>query len=65
MKWFNKERTKTVLTFPIETIALLTEDSDVKDKEYGDFTAEMYAEGHSFFTYISNNAEQRDRKSVV
>jgi ribonucleoside-triphosphate reductase (formate) len=57
MKWFNKERTKTVLTFPVETMALLSENGDVKDKEYGDFTAEMYAEGHSFFTYLSDNAD--------
>ncbi len=57
MKWFNKERTKTILTFPVETMALLTENGDVKDKEYGDFTAEMYAEGHSFFTYMSDNAD--------
>lgn len=57
MKWFNRERTKTVLTFPVETMALLTENGDVKDKEYGDFTAEMYAEGHSFFTYMSDNAD--------
>ena len=57
MKWFNKERTKTVLTFPVETMALLAEDGDVKDKEYGDLTAEMYAEGHSFFTYLSDNAD--------
>ncbi|HOU67333.1 MAG: anaerobic ribonucleoside-triphosphate reductase [Paludibacteraceae bacterium] len=57
MKWFNKERTKTVLTFPVETMALLSENGDVKDKEYGDFTAEMYAEGHSFFTYMSDNAD--------
>lgn len=57
MKWFNKERTKTVLTFPVETMALLTKDGDVLDKEYGDFTAEMYAEGHSFFTYMSDNAD--------
>ncbi len=57
MKWFNKERTKTVLTFPVETMALLAENGDVKDKEYGDLTAEMYAEGHSFFTYISDNAD--------
>lgn len=57
MKWFNKERTKTVLTFPVETMALLTKDGDVLDEEYGDFTAEMYAEGHSFFTYISDNAD--------
>jgi ribonucleoside-triphosphate reductase len=57
MKWFNKERTKAVLTFPVETMALLTEKGDTKDKEWGDFTAEMYSEGHSFFTYISDNAD--------
>ncbi|MCQ2220800.1 MAG: anaerobic ribonucleoside-triphosphate reductase [Prevotella sp.] len=58
MKWFNKERTKTVLTFPVETMALLTdENGDCRDKEYGDFTAEMYSEGHSFFTYMSDNAD--------
>ena len=57
MKWFNKERTKAVLTFPVETMALLTKDGDVIDKEWGDFTAEMYSEGHSFFTYMSDNAD--------
>ncbi len=57
MKWFNKERTKAVLTFPVETMALLSKDGDVIDKEWGDFTAEMYAEGHSFFTYMSDNAD--------
>ena len=57
MKWFNKERTKTVLTFPVETMALLTKDGEPMDKEWGDFTAEMYAEGHSFFTYMSDNAD--------
>ena len=51
------ERTRTVLTFPVETMALLTKDGDVLDKEYGDFTAEMYSEGHSFFTYMSDNAD--------
>ena len=57
MKWFNKERTRTVLTFPVETMALLTENGDCKDKEWGDFAAEMYSEGHSFFTYMSDNAD--------
>ncbi|MBR4601907.1 MAG: ribonucleoside-triphosphate reductase, partial [Prevotella sp.] len=54
MKWFNKERTKAVLTFPVETMALLTKDGDCLDKEWADFTAEMYSEGHSFFTYMSD-----------
>ena len=58
MKWFNHERTKTLLTFPVETMALLVdENGECKDKEWGEFTAEMYAEGHSFFTYMSDNAD--------
>ena len=58
MQWFNQERTKTLLTFPVETMALLVyENGECKDKEWGDFTAEMYAEGHSFFTYMSDNAD--------
>lgn len=57
MRWFNQERTKAVLTFPVETMALLSKDGDVLDKEYADFTAQMYAEGHSFFTYMSDNAD--------
>ena len=58
MKWFNKERTKTLLTFPVETMALLTDkNGECKDPEWGDFTAEMYSEGHSFFTYMSDNAD--------
>ena len=57
MRWFNAERTKAVLTFPVETMALLSKDGDVLDKEYGNITARMYAEGHSFFTYMSDNAD--------
>ena len=58
MKWFNKERTKTMLTFPVETMALLVDkNGDCKDPEWGEFTAEMYSEGHSFFTYMSDNAD--------
>ena len=57
MTWFNAERTKTILTFPVETMALLTENGDAKDPEYAEWTAKMYAEGHSFFTYMSDNAD--------
>lgn len=56
MKWFNEERTKAMLTFPVETMALLTDkDGNYVDEEYKDFTAEMHSEGHSFFVYISDN----------
>ena len=58
MKWFNKEREKYVLTFPVETMAMLTDGKDdFIDKEYADFTAEMWAEGHSFFCYLSDSPD--------
>lgn len=58
MKWFNQERSKCVLTFPVETVALLSDGKDkILDSEWADFVAEMYAEGHSFFTYISDNVD--------
>ena len=56
MKWFNKERTEAMLTFPVETMALLTDkEGNYLDGDYKDFTAEMHSEGHSFFVYISDN----------
>ncbi|MBQ7750807.1 MAG: ribonucleoside-triphosphate reductase [Bacteroidales bacterium] len=58
MKWFNAERSKYILTFPVETMALLTDGADdFVDKEYADFTAEMWSEGHSFFCYLSNSPD--------
>ena len=57
MQWLNKERTHTLLTFPVETMALLSDGKDIIDKEYKEFTAKMYSEGHSFFTYISDNPD--------
>lgn len=57
MRWFNEERTKCLLTFPVETMALLTDGEDIIDKEYADFTSEMYSKGHSFFTYLSDNPD--------
>ena len=58
MKWFNNERTKYPLTFPVETMALLTDGkNDYLDKEYADFTSEMWSEGHSFFCYLSDSPD--------
>lgn len=57
MNWFNNERSKTLLTFPVETMALLTDGHDAKDKEYKDFSAEMWSKGHSFFLFLSDKAE--------
>lgn len=57
MKFFNKLRTKQILTFPVETMAMVHDGKDIIDREYKHLTAEMYAEGHSFFTYISDSAD--------
>ena len=57
MKWFNDLRRKQVLAFPVETLAMVHDGKDIIDKEYKDFCAEMYAEGHSFFTYVSDSAD--------
>ena len=58
MQWFNEERKSYVLTFPVETMALLTDgDDDFMDKEYADFTAQMWADGHSFFCYLSDSPD--------
>lgn len=57
MKYFNFLRTKQILAFPVETFAMVHNNKDIVDKDYKDLCAEMYAEGHSFFTYISDSAD--------
>jgi len=57
MKWFNAERLKTPLTFPVETMNLLDDGNKYVDDEWFDFAAEMYSEGHSFFTYRSGSVD--------
>ena len=57
MKWFNRERTKKVLTFPVESFSLLNDGEKFLDEDSASFVAEMYAEGHSFFTYTSDSVD--------
>lgn len=57
MQWFNKERERTILTFPVESFALIYKDGKFVDEENANFVAEEYARGHSFFTYISDTAD--------
>ena len=57
MKWFNQIRLKQVLTFPVETFAMVHNGDDIIDLNYKQLCAEMYAKGHSFFTYISDSAD--------
>ena len=57
MKWFNQERLRVPLTFPVETMNLLDDGKNYVDQEWFDFACEMYAEGHSFFTYRSDSVD--------
>ena len=56
MNWFNKEREKTVLTFPVVTSACLNDGEKYVDEAYEDFIADQYSKGNSFFTFTSKNA---------
>lgn len=57
MKWFNAERLRKPLTFPVETMNLLDDGKSYVDNEWFNFAAEMYSEGHSFFTYRSGSVD--------
>lgn len=57
MRWFNKLRLQQIVAFPVETFAMVHDGKDIVDKDYKDLCAEMYSEGHSFFTYISDSAD--------
>ena len=57
MQWFNNERLKCILTFPVESFALVYQDGKFVDEESARFVAEEYARGHSFFTYISDTVD--------
>lgn len=55
MTWFNKERTKALLTFPVVTANLLTADDKPKDEELARFLAKEMSEGNSFFLFMNKN----------
>ena len=57
MQWFNQERLRVILTFPVESYTLLYKDGEFQDKESAEFVAQEYARGHSFFTYISDTVD--------
>lgn len=57
MKWFNQEREKALLTFPVVTVAMLTENNQVKDRNFAQFYANELAQGNSFFIYLSDTPD--------
>ncbi|NVK51884.1 MAG: anaerobic ribonucleoside-triphosphate reductase [Flavobacteriaceae bacterium] len=57
MKWFNQERNKAILTFPVVTAAMLVNDGKPVDTEFTEMCAQELNEGNSFFIYQSENAD--------
>lgn len=57
LRWFNLEREKTVLTFPVVTVAMLTEQQQCKDRVFASQIADEMAQANSFFVYLSENAD--------
>lgn len=57
MRWFNDERLRKMLTFPVETLNLLDNGHEYVDQEWKQYAAEMWARGHSFFVYRSDSVD--------
>lgn len=57
LTWFNQERNKTVLTFPVVTVAMLTDSGRCKDTKFAHKTAAQMAAGNAFFVYQSDSAD--------
>ena len=57
LHWFNQERLRCILTFPVVSCTLLYKDGEFKDQEFFNFLCEEYAQGNSFFTYISDTVD--------
>ena len=57
LHWFNQERLKCILTFPVVSLCLIYQNNKFVDEDLYEFACQEYAEGNSFFTYISDSAD--------
>lgn len=57
LHWFNQERLKCILTFPVVSLCLIYQDNKFVDEDLYEFACKEYSEGNSFFTYISDSAD--------
>ena len=57
LHWFNQERLKCILTFPVVSCTLLYKDGKFQDEDFYNFICEEYAQGNSFFLYISDSVD--------
>lgn len=59
MTWFNKEREKELLTFPVVTAAMVYdgETKEIKDIPFKKMLIKELSEGNSFFIYLSDSVD--------
>lgn len=57
MEWFRKERQKELLTFPVLTASLLTDENGFPDESFKNYCAGQMSKGHSFFVYMSDSVD--------
>lgn len=58
LHWLNQERLKCILTFPVCSYACLTDkEGNFKDLDTFHFICNEYAQGNSFFTYLSRSVD--------
>lgn len=57
LSWFNQERTKAILTFPVVTAAMLTKENQPKDSSFALMCATQMNAGNSFFIYMSESVD--------
>jgi len=57
MSWFNKEREKAILTFPVVTSAMLVDNNTPKDRQFAERNAKELSEWNSFFVYQSKSVD--------
>ncbi|MFV8249782.1 anaerobic ribonucleoside-triphosphate reductase [Bdellovibrio bacteriovorus] len=57
MSWFNEERKKAILTFPVVTAAMLIDEQGPRDTAFATMCAQELSRGNSFFMYMSDSAD--------
>lgn len=58
LSWFNKEREKSLLTFPVITVAMVYDKhKQIIDKDMKEFVSEELSKGNSFFIYLSDSVD--------
>ena len=57
MIWFNKERSKKILTFPVITATLLSDGEKPVNSDFENTVTKELSDGNSFFIYMSKNVD--------